>query len=207
MQGGQIPETCCLTQSTSLTQNCFIKAPGAHTLAHEFHTAPSTATYIGSAPSVLYAFAPFIWIPLSLRVGRRPILLVTHVIALLAAIGVGRSSSYAQALGFRMVMGFGGSAGLCISPGAISDMFFLHEKGTRLGINSILFVVAPYIGKTLIWKRVTCVPTASDIVLKNLGGVAGGSVQLNPKLGWRWAMYISAACYAFQLLGQILFGQ
>jgi MFS family permease len=46
-----------------------------------------------------------------------------------------------------MLMGFGGSAGLCIGPASISDMFFLHEKGTRMGVNSILLVVAPYIGQ------------------------------------------------------------
>lgn len=156
-------------------------APGAHSLAAQFHTAASKATYIGSAPSILYAIAPFFWIPLSHRIGRRPVLLMSQIIALVAAIGVARSESYAQALGCRMVMGFGGSAGLCIGPAAISDMFFLHEKGSRMGINSILLVVAPYVG-----------------------GVAGGSVQQNPKLGWRWAMYVSAITYAVQLTGQFL---
>lgn len=80
-----------------------------------------------------------------------------------------------------MLMGFGGSAGLCISTAAISDMFFLHEKGTRLGLNGMLFVVAPYVG-----------------------GVAGGAIQQNKHLGWRWAMYIAAICYALQLLLQFL---
>ncbi|KIH87539.1 hypothetical protein SPBR_04914 [Sporothrix brasiliensis 5110] len=154
-------------------------APGAHSLAAQFHTAASKATYIGSAPSILYAIAPFFWIPLSHRVGRRPVLLASQVIALVAAIGVARSGSYAQALGCRMVMGFGGSAGLCIGPAAISDMFFLHEKGSRMGVNSILLVVAPYVG-----------------------GVAGGAIQQNPTLGWRWSMYVSAITYAVQLTGQ-----
>ncbi|CAK7223769.1 hypothetical protein SBRCBS47491_005319 [Sporothrix bragantina] len=154
-------------------------APGAHSLAAQFHTAASKATYIGSAPSILYAIAPFFWIPLSHRIGRRPVLLMSQIIALVAAIGVARSESYAQALGCRMVMGFGGSAGLCIGPAAISDMFFLHEKGSRMGVNSILLVVAPYVG-----------------------GVAGGAVQQNPKLGWRWSMYVSAITYAVQLVGQ-----
>ncbi|KAH8812625.1 major facilitator superfamily domain-containing protein [Xylogone sp. PMI_703] len=155
-------------------------APGAHALAEEFGVALSKATYPGSAPSVMYALAPLLWIPLSHRVGRRPVLLVGNLIALVAAIGVARSQSYASALGCRMVMGFGGSVGLCIAPAAISDMFFLHEKGTRMGINSILLVTAPYVG-----------------------GVAGGSIQYNKSLGWRWSMYIAAILYAFQLFLQI----
>ncbi|CAK7236559.1 hypothetical protein SCUCBS95973_009648 [Sporothrix curviconia] len=156
-------------------------APGAHTLAAEFGTAASTASYIGSAPSVLYAFAPFLWIPLSHRLGRRPVLLFSHIVAMVAAIGVGQAESYSQALGCRMLMGFGGSAGLCISTAGISDMFFLHEKGTRLGLNGMLFVVAPYVG-----------------------GIAGGAIQQNESLGWRWAMYIAAICYAVQLLAQFV---
>ncbi|RFU30439.1 hypothetical protein B7463_g5919, partial [Scytalidium lignicola] len=155
-------------------------APGAHALAEEFGVALSKATYPGTAPSIMYALSPLLWIPLSHRVGRRPVLLIGNLIALVAAIGVAKSQSYAAALGCRIVMGFGGSVGLCIAPAAISDMFFLHEKGTRMGMNSILLVIAPYVG-----------------------GVAGGSVQYNQSLGWRWSMYIAAILYAFQVFLQI----
>ncbi|EFX04858.1 ankyrin repeat-containing protein [Grosmannia clavigera kw1407] len=157
-------------------------SPGARTLAHLFHVPLSKATYIGSAPTIMNAVGPFFWIPISHRIGRRPVLLMSQIIAMVAAIGVGRSETYAQALGCRMVMGFGGSAGLCIGPAAISDMFFLHEKGTRMGIQSILLVVAPYVG-----------------------GVAGGSIQYNSKLGWRWSMYVSAICYSAQFVCQFFF--
>jgi MFS family permease len=95
----------------------------------------------------MYALASLFWIPLSYRIGRRPVLLSGNLIALVSAIGVARSESYAQALACRMLMGLGGSVGLCIGPAAISDMFFLHEKGKRMGVNSILLVTAPYVGK------------------------------------------------------------
>ncbi|OAA63341.1 ankyrin repeat-containing protein [Niveomyces insectorum RCEF 264] len=157
-------------------------APGAHRIAIDFHVTPTQATYIGSAQSILYSIAPIFWIPVSHRIGRRPVLLMSQIIAMISAIGVARSQTYAQAMVCRMIMGFGGSGGLCIGPAAISDMFFLHEKGSRMGINSILLVVAPYVG-----------------------GVAGGSIQQNPKLGWRWSMYVAAICYAFQLFGQFFF--
>ena len=63
-------------------------------------------------------------------------------------------------------------------------MFFFHEKGTRMGFNAYLMVVAPY-----------------------LGGVTGGSIQYNPDLGWRWAMYIAAIMYAFLLVAIFLLGK
>ena len=126
------------------------KAPGAHVLAQQFHVTATKATYIGSGPTVLYAVAPLFWIPLSHRRGRRPVLLIGHIMAFLGSIGVASSQTYAQAIFCRMIMGFGGSVGLCIIPAAVSDMFCLHEKGKRMGVNSIFLVMAPYAGKPLI---------------------------------------------------------
>lgn len=103
---------------------------------------------------------------------------------MLFAIGVARSESYAQALICRMFMGLFASAGLCIAPAAISDMFFLHEKGKRIGLYTFMLVCAPY-----------------------AGGIAGGSVQYNPSLGWRWSMYVAAIMYAVLLFLMALFGR
>lgn len=123
------------------------QSPAALTLAKEFHVQKATATYIGSAPTILSALAPLFWIPLSRRIGRRPVLLIGPLISMAGAIGVANSHTFAQALACRMVMGFGGPVGLAIAAAAISDLFFQHEKGSRMGFNSLLMVVAPYVGK------------------------------------------------------------
>ena len=159
-------------------------APGAHKLAHDFHTTPVKGTYLASATSIVPAFAPLVWIPLSQRIGRRPVLLMGTLFSMLFNIGLANSQTYAQALICRLFGYATASAGLCITPAAISDMFFFHEKGTRMGLNAYLMVVAPY-----------------------LGGVTGGSIQYNPNLGWRWAMYIAAIMYAFLLVAIFLFGK
>lgn len=125
------------------------------------------------------------------------------MLALVAALGVANSHSYAQALACRMLMGFGGSVGLAIAPATISDIFFLHEKGKRMGVFSILLVIAPYVGES------DDPPTDHshlELTLVISGGVAGGSIQQQPNLGWRWSMYISAIIYSGQLVGQIFFG-
>ncbi|GLA75184.1 hypothetical protein AtubIFM55763_006451 [Aspergillus tubingensis] len=157
-------------------------APDALELAAEFNVPETTATYIGSVPSILNAITSFFWIPISHRIGRRPVLLIGNLMTLVSAIGVARSQTYAQCLACRMLMNVGGSVGLSIGPAAISDMFFLHEKGSRMGVNSILLVISPYVG-----------------------GVAGGSIAYNKSLGWRWSMYIAAILYATQFLAQVFF--
>ncbi|KAF2494078.1 MFS general substrate transporter [Lophium mytilinum] len=155
-------------------------APGAHGLALQFHTSARRASYIASAASVVPSVAPFLWIPLSQRIGRRPVLLGGNFIAIMFTIGLARSETYAQALTLRIFAMFFASVGICITPAAISDMFFLHEKGKRMGYNTFLLVCAPY-----------------------LGGVVGGSIQYNENLGWRWAMYIAALLYVALLFAQV----
>ncbi|EXJ85752.1 hypothetical protein A1O1_06120 [Capronia coronata CBS 617.96] len=156
-------------------------APGAHTLAAQFGTPASKATYIGSTPTIMFSVAPLLWIPLSSRYGRRPITLIGNFMAIWFAIGVAESESYASALVCRIFMGFCGAAGLCLGPAGIADMFFLHEKGRHMGLNTVLLVSAPY-----------------------AGGVAGGAVQFNKSLGWRWSMYIAAIIYSGLFVAQLL---
>ncbi|KAL1850747.1 hypothetical protein VTK73DRAFT_9599 [Phialemonium thermophilum] len=159
-----------------------VLAPGAVTLAHQFHVTNRQGTYVTSAASLMPAVAPFVWIPLSRKFGRRPVLLAGTVMAIVFAIAVARAQTYAGAVACRICMAAGASAAICIGPAAISDMFFLHEKGTRMGMNTFLLVCAPY-----------------------LGGVAGGSIQQDPRLGWRWAMYMSAILLGGLLVAQFLF--
>ncbi|KAH9841165.1 MFS general substrate transporter [Teratosphaeria destructans] len=156
--------------------------PAALTLAKDFHVTPIQGTYIASATAIVPAIAPLIWIPLSQRLGRRPIMLIGTFLSMLFNVGFARSQTYAQALVCRLFGYAMASAGLCITPAAISDMFFAHEKGKRIGMNSYLLVVAPY-----------------------LGGVMGGAMQYNPHLGWRWAMNIAAMIYAFLFVALLLF--
>ncbi|KAH8880575.1 MFS general substrate transporter [Thozetella sp. PMI_491] len=159
-----------------------ILAPGAIGLAAHFHVTPMQATYIASAASVVPAVAPFLWIPLSRKLGRRPVLMAGTLLAIIFGIVVANARTYGQALSCRIIMAFGASSAICIGPAAISDMFFVHEKGSRMGLNTFLLVCAPY-----------------------LGGVAGGSVQFDPHLGWRWAMYISSLLLTGLLICQFAF--
>lgn len=132
----------------------------------------------------MFSIAPLLWIPLSSRYGRRPITLIGNFMAIWFAIGVAVSQSYASALVCRIFMGFCGAAGLCLGPGGIADMFFLHEKGRHMGLSTVLLVSAPY-----------------------AGGIAGGSVQFNKSLGWRWSMYIAAIIYSALFVAQFFLGE
>jgi MFS family permease len=98
-------------------------------------------------------------------------------------IALSQSQTYTQAAVFRVFAYFGGSVGGCIALAAISEMFFLHEKASRMGLYTFFFVAAPY-----------------------LGAVAGGSITQNASLGWQWTQYISIILYGALFFIMLLFG-
>jgi MFS family permease len=63
-------------------------------------------------------------------------------------------------------------------------MFFLHERGSRMGIYTLCIIAAPY-----------------------LGAVSGGSIIYNASLGWKWSQYIAIILYSVLFLVQTFFGK
>jgi MFS family permease len=159
------------------------QAPGAHQLSTVFHVTLVQATYISTIAAFMPALSAFLWIPLSQRIGRRPVLLIGNLLTIVFTAALSQAQTYGQAVGFRVVAYFGGSVGGSIAPAAISEMFFLHEKGSRMGVYTFFFVAAPY-----------------------LGGIAGGSIVQDPRLGWQWSQYIMLILYSFLFLVMLFCG-
>ncbi|CAL5872178.1 uncharacterized protein PFLUO_LOCUS6436 [Penicillium psychrofluorescens] len=101
---------------------------GTVPLAESLHVSKSTAVYLGNTPVALYGVAPWLWSPLSHFIGRRSVLLICNVIAMVGAIVVATSKTYAACIVGRVILGAGGSAFWTLGPASIGDMvFFLPE--------------------------------------------------------------------------------
>lgn len=96
--------------------------PGTLELAKAFHVPKTTAVYLGNTPVALYAVGPFLWSPLSHFTGRRPVLLVSNVIAIVGAVVAASAHSYASCMVGRVILGLGGSAFWCLGPASIGDI-------------------------------------------------------------------------------------
>lgn len=96
--------------------------PGTVPLAQSLHVSKSRAVYLGSTPVALYAVAPWLWSPLSHFIGRRPVLLMTNIIAIVGAIIVTTSKTYASCMVGRVILGAGGSAFWTLGPASIGDI-------------------------------------------------------------------------------------
>lgn len=106
--------TCYMTVTTLV--------PGTVELGKEFNVPKETAVYLGSTPVALYGVGPFLWSPMSHSLGRRPVLLICNIIAIVGTIIVATSHSYGACMAGRIILGLGGSAFWSLGPASIGDM-------------------------------------------------------------------------------------
>lgn len=72
----------------------------------------------------------FIWMPLIAKYGRRPVYVSSFVLYTICSVWAGASKTYGSELASRIVMGLASGAAEVLAPLTISDVFFLHERGT-----------------------------------------------------------------------------
>lgn len=71
----------------------------------------------------------FIWAPMSNVYGRRPVLIFSQAIAIIAGFGGAYAKSYSTILVGRVFTGLGASSGNVVTFAVVSDVFCLHERG------------------------------------------------------------------------------
>ena len=109
----------------------FFGTPGS-----DFTAQVAKIAYFYTTTSLLQGLGNFVWMPLIIKYGRRPVYLASFSLYTGTAIWVGLARSYGNTLAARIVMGFAAGSGDCLAPITISDIFFLHERGTIMAIYS-----------------------------------------------------------------------
>ena len=94
-----------------------------------FASAIAKVAYFFTTTSLLQGTSNLFWMPLILKYGRRPMYLISFIGYFATILWAGFAKSYASELAARILIGFFTSAGECIAPLTISDLFFLHERG------------------------------------------------------------------------------
>jgi hypothetical protein len=91
--------------------------------------------------------APSFWGPLADNYGRRPVLLCTLVVYVLANLGLALSSSFPTLMAFRGIQAVGSASTIAIGAGIIGDISVAAERGGFMGLfggsESISIVLRP----------------------------------------------------------------
>lgn len=90
----------------------------------------SKISYFITATTLLQGMGNLIWMPLVVKFGRRPIYVISFVLFTATTFWTGGAPTYDSTLAARILMGFSSGAAECLAPLTISDIFFLHERGT-----------------------------------------------------------------------------
>ncbi|UZJ52159.1 hypothetical protein CBS101457_001479 [Exobasidium rhododendri] len=115
-----------------------------------------------------YCLGPLVWGPLSERLGRRPVFLVSVFMYTIWNIACALSKNTAQILVFRFLGGTFGSAPLTNSGGIIADVWNAKARGIAMS----LFSVAPFAGPAL-------------------GPIVSGAIAVTGT-SWRWVYWVCA---------------
>ncbi|KAH8683789.1 major facilitator superfamily domain-containing protein [Ilyonectria robusta] len=114
---------------------------------------PARIADLASYPSLCMGLGNFLFVPLSMALGRRGALLLSNTILLGAVIWAAKSTSFESHLGARCLQGLTAGVADCLLPIIVLDISFLHRRGARLVVywtstavgSSLLLVAVPFI--------------------------------------------------------------
>ncbi|CAI6342549.1 unnamed protein product [Periconia digitata] len=123
----------------SFLGNCATLGPSVYIklYAEEFGVSPTVASDLVSYPNLAFGFGSLILVPLYLKIGRRPVMLGSMVLFCAGLIGASQATTFGGLMAARIVHGFG--AGVCeaLPVQLVNDIFFLHERGKRIGYYTV----------------------------------------------------------------------
>ena len=105
-------------------------------MAKELHISSIRASYQTTICIALAGIAPFLWVPLSNKYGRRPVLLGTTLLAFVSILGSAYATSFNQLIAARVFNGLFPAA-FALGPAVVVDMFFVHQRGRAMGVFTV----------------------------------------------------------------------
>ncbi|KAJ5805815.1 uncharacterized protein N7503_003417 [Penicillium pulvis] len=124
-------------------------ASGFNVQANDFGVPVADMLESIGTQSIMLGIGLFIWVPLSNRYGRKPIYLISAITAMMGSLGCALANSLGGFIAGRMVNGFGCSGPMSLVSLTVKDLFFVHERGQKMGLWTLFFGISPYIGSLL----------------------------------------------------------
>ncbi|KAH7378874.1 major facilitator superfamily domain-containing protein [Cadophora sp. MPI-SDFR-AT-0126] len=95
---------------------------------------PSKISQLASYPSLCMGMGNFLFVPLSMMLGRRAIFLFNNVLMFASIVWAARSQDFSSHLAARCLQGLSCGIGDCLLPIMVLDMTFLHRRGLWMSI-------------------------------------------------------------------------
>ena len=143
--------------------------PAFVTLGRAFGNTPVQASYQLVVYLIFSGVGPLFVVPFASATGRRPIVVVSSLLAAVTNIIASYCSTWAGIMITRAFNGFAVGATVALGPAVICDMYFLHERGLYMGIFALFLnngphfapLIGGYVTGDLGWRYCFAIPVGS----------------------------------------------
>lgn len=126
-----------------------IYMPAVPNISSALHISEGEALLSVTMYMIFQGLSPSLWAPLSDTYGRRPVLLCTFLVFLVANLGLSFANTYWLLLVLRMLQACGASSAIAIGAGCISDVSEQKERGSYMGYFQCGTLLGPSIGPVI----------------------------------------------------------
>ena len=137
-------------------------------------------TMLATIPQLTNGIASYLLVPLSIAIGRRPILLFAGACAWVGGFWAAMSNSLDEHIAARAIQGLGAGALEALIPLIIQDMVFIHQRN----------------------KAMSTIVSSQGIIITALG-IASPYIASN--FSWRWLYYVTSGFGVLAWLGLVIF--
>ncbi|CAK7218216.1 hypothetical protein SBRCBS47491_003434 [Sporothrix bragantina] len=129
-------------------------------------------TLLSTLPSLTNCAASFLLVPLSLAIGRRPVLLVTAMFSWIGGFLAAYSRSLKEHLAARVIHGLGSATVEALLPLVMQDMVFIHQRNRAIAaimacqgpMMTIFGILSPYIAVEHSWRWIYLITSAVGVL-------------------------------------------
>ncbi|KAI0809411.1 putative MFS transporter [Xylaria sp. FL0064] len=112
--------------------------------AEEFGISPTKASELVSYPNLAFGLGSLVFVPLYLKFGRRPVMLISLVVFCAGIIGASQCTTFGGLMAARVIHGFGSCVCEALPVQLVNDIFFLHERGERIGYYTVCLCLGSF---------------------------------------------------------------
>ncbi|KAF2431242.1 major facilitator superfamily transporter [Tothia fuscella] len=120
--------------------------PSFPELQEQYNISIELVNWTVAIPALGLAIGPLLWSSPADIIGRRIIFLCGTAIAFAATIGAAKATTYGGYMAARLFQGLGVSPAATVGLAIINDLFFEHERGTKIGLWVLAIDVGLYFG-------------------------------------------------------------
>lgn len=102
-------------------------------MALEIRFPANAEIWLVGLSTLMMGLGTIFWNPVSMKYGKRPGMVAAMTVFMAGTIWALYARTFHSMLASRGLQGFGASAAFGLGPNCISDISFLHERGTKLG--------------------------------------------------------------------------